>query len=358
MPLLEVQPRLASASNFVDRLLRASHSMVLFLDPNARIVLFNESLRELCGHALHEVRGKDWFECFAPKPERKRMREQFELDLLGDDTSSRTHPVVTRTGEVRQIEWRINAVHADDGELLGLVSVGQDVSERLVLRAKLAESERLATIGMMATAFAHEVGNPLNAIYLQVQLLRRQIDRPERQPLTAKVDAIVSEITRLSGLLDDFRAYRDPNEIPMSPTDLEPIIAQVTELLSVRAANRSIAIACEIETTLPQVIGNRKKLEQALLNLCKNAIEAMPSGGRLRIKARAEPAHVCIDVIDDGPGICAQMDVFAPFSTTKTSGMGLGLPLAREIAAAHGGTISYTTCPEQGTTFTLSLPLR
>jgi PAS domain S-box-containing protein len=331
---------------------------VLFLDPTARIVLFNASLSELCGYEPAEMRGQDWFERFVPEPERKRLREQFVMELHGDDMQSRSSPVVTRTGELRQIEWRVNAVHADDGELLGLISVGQDITETLMLRARLVESERLATLGMMASVFAHEVGNPLNAIYLQVQLLRRQIDRPERGALTAKVDAIVSEVTRLSSLLDDFRAYRDPAKIPMSRTDIKPILAQVTERLSVRAANRGVVIACEVEPDLPLVLGNSDKLEQVLLNLCKNAIESMPGGGGLRLEARAETQRVRIDVTDDGPGVPTDLDVFAPFSTTKTCGLGLGLPLAREIVAAHGGTISYASAAKQrGTTFTISLPL-
>jgi PAS domain S-box-containing protein len=328
------------------------------LDPSARIVLFNDSLRELCGYNLDDVRGQDWFERFVPASERERLREQFEIDLRGNEMSTHTTPIVTRTAAVRQIEWRVNAVHADNGELLGLVSVGQDIGEQLMLRAKLAESERLATIGMMASVFAHEVGNPLNAIYLQIQLLRRQIDRPGRGPLTAKVDAIVSEVARLSELLDDFRAYRDPGKIPLSLTDLTLVIAGVTEVLAVRASNRDIEITRELEPGLPPVLGNGNKLAQVLLNLCKNAIEAMPGGGHLRISARTEPQHVCIDVSDDGPGLCTELDVFAPFTTTKTSGMGLGLPLAREIVRAHGGTLSYASAPQRGTTFTISLPRR
>jgi PAS domain S-box-containing protein len=331
---------------------------VLFLDPSARIVLFNQSLHELCGYGLDDVRGQDWFERFIPEPDRERLREQFEIDLRSPDISTHTASITTRSQEVRQIEWRSNPVHADDGELLGLCSVGQDMSEQLMLRAKLAESERLATIGMMASMFGHEVGNPLNAIYLQVQLLRRQIDRHERAPLTPKVDAIVAEIARLSELLDDFRAYRDPSKLPLSPTDIKMVIVKVAEQLSARAANREVALSCEVEPTLPPVLGNASKLEQVLRNLCKNAIEAMPGGGHLRIKARGEAQHVCIDVIDEGPGIPTQLDVFAPFTTTKTAGMGLGLPLAREIITAHGGTLRYATTPQQGTTFTVSLPRR
>ena len=130
----------------------------------------------------------------------------------------------------------------------------------------------------------------------------------------------------------------------------------VAELVAVRAANRAVAIACEVPAKLPPVLGNIDKLEQVLLNLCKNAIEAMHGGGQLRIEARAEAQHVHIDVSDDGPGIPTSLDVFAPFSTTKAAGMGLGLPIAREIVAAHGGTLSYASAPQRGTTFTISLP--
>jgi PAS domain S-box-containing protein len=358
MPFLHVEPRLAIESDFVERLLSTSHSIVLFMDPSARIVLFNDYLCELCGHDFREVIGQDWFEHFVPEAERRRLRRAFENSLHKPDSHSHVSPIVTRTGEMRQIEWRTNAVHAEDGVLLGLISVGEDITEQLALRAKLAESERLANIGMMASVLAHEVGNPLNAIYLQIQLLRRQVDRPERGPLVPKVDAVLSEITRLSMLLDDFRAYRDPSKVPLTLTDLRRVITHVTELLRARAAERAIAIACEVDPSLPHVLGNDNKLKQMLINLCKNAIEAMPEGGKLKVQAHANDEHVCIDVIDNGPGLPSEVDVFAPFSTTKQSGMGLGLPLAREIVTAHGGTISYASAPQQGTTFTISLPRR
>ena len=356
MPFLQVQSHLAIESDFVERLLSTSHSIVLFVDPTARIVLFNNYMRELCGHSYRDVEGQDWFDNFVPEPDRKRLREKFELSLHHDDLQTTVCPLVTRTGEVRQIEWGVTTVHGAGGELLGLIGVGQDVTEKLALREKLAESERLANIGMMASVLAHEVGNPLNAIYLQIQLLRRQVDRADRGALAPKVDAILSEITRLSMLLDDFRAYRDPSKVPLSVTDLTTVISQVTELLAGRAAEHDVTVVCEVESGLSQVLGNGNKLKQVFLNLCKNAIEAMRDGGTLQVHARCENDRVRIDVIDDGPGLPADVDVFAPFSTTKPSGMGLGLPLAREIVTAHSGSISCVSIPGHGTTFTVVLP--
>ncbi len=265
---------------------------------------------------------------------------------------------MTRSGEVRRIEWEVNAVRAADGELLGVLGIGQDVTEKRALRAKLAESERLANIGMMASVLAHEIGNPLNAIHLQIQILRRLIDRAERGPLAPRVDSILSEITRLNSLLDDFRAYRDSGAMLLSLTDLRGIIPRVLELLAVRAAEQDVSITCDVAPTLPHVLGNGTKLEQVFLNLCKNALEAMPDGGNLKVCARSQDELVHVDVIDEGPGLPADIDVFAPFTTTKPCGMGLGLALAREIVAAHGGTISCASAPGRGTTFTVSLPAR
>jgi PAS domain S-box-containing protein len=361
MPFFQVQSRLAAESDFVERLLSTSHSIVLFLDPTGRVVLFNDHMRELCGRSYQEVAGADWFDGFVPEPDRDRLRVKFERlmqreDLFQAHVCPVVGPIVTRTGEVRQIEWEVNAVRTAEGDLLGLLGVGQDVTEKLALRAKLAESERLANIGMMASVLAHEVSNPLNAIYLQIQILRRVVDRPERGSLIPKVDTILAEITRLNMLLEDFRAYRDPSKMLLTLIDVSGIVRQVTELLAGRAAQHDVRIACRVEPELPQVLGNGDKLKQVFLNLCKNAIEAMPDGGKLEVLARAENQHVYVDVNDDGPGLPAGVDVFAPFSTTKPCGMGLGLPLAREIVAAHGGMISCASPPTGGTTFRVLLP--
>jgi PAS domain S-box-containing protein len=360
MSFLQVQPRLAIETDFVERLLATSHSIVMCVDPTARIVLFNDSMRDLCGRNYRDVVGEDWFNTFVPQPERDVLRQQFAMwqDVDIEDTHVRPVlcPIMNRGGDVRQVEWEVNAVRGPDGELLGLLGIGQDVTEKLALRAKLAESERLANIGLMASVLAHEIGNPLNAMYLQIQMLRRVVDRPSRGPLTPKVDAILSEITRLNMVLDDFRAYRDPAKILLTPTDVTAVITHVTELLTVRAAEHDVSVTREIEPELPLVMGNGNKLKQVLFNLCKNAIEAMSDGGKLVVAARCEPEWVCVEVIDDGPGLPTEIDVFAPFATTKPTGMGLGLPLAREIVMTHGGELTFTTAPGAGTTFKITLP--
>lgn len=352
---------LSSETNFVGRLMRSTHAIVLFMDPQGRVVLFNDYMRDLSGYALEEVQGKDWFDHFIPEHERERLRELYARGIDGVEVARNVNPIRTRAGEERLIEWWGNAVYDEAGEVLGLVSVGQDITEREQLRTKLAESERLASIGMMASVFAHEIGNPLNAMFLQAQLLRRRVDRPDRGELGPKVDALLGEIQRLNTLLDEFRSYHRPTKLQLSMTDIAEVLTNVEHTLTLQAKDRGLRIESEVEGELPRLFANANKLKQVFLNLCKNALEAMHERGEvLRLRARpTEEGGVRVDVIDEGVGVSEDLpDLFAPFATTKSSGMGLGLPLVRDIVRAHGGDIAYAGNDSGGTTFTVTLPRR
>lgn len=355
---MQILDELSSVTDFVERLMETTHAIVLFMDVEGRVVLFNGFMHELSGYALDEVRGRDWFDTFVPERERERLRGLYGQGLGGVEVARNVNPILTRSGEERLIEWWANVVCDEQGEPVGLLSVGQDITEREVMRAEIAERERLASIGMMASVFAHEVGNPLNAMYLQAQLLRRRVDHPDRGPLTPKVDALIHELQRLSKLLDEFRSFHRPAELLLSTTDLPALLAHVRELLEPLAAAEGLRIEAEIDAQLPRLQANAAKLEQVVLNLCKNAIEAMKERGeRLRIRAHASEQGVTIEIQDEGRGIPEALDVFMPFTTTKAQGLGLGLAVARDIVHAHGGELSYTSEAGLGTTFRLELPV-
>ena len=349
---------LATETDFIERVLATTNAIVLVMDRAGKVLFFNDYMRDLCGYELDEVRGHDWFDRFIPEAMRESLRELYSTAVDEVQIEANVNPIVTRDGEERVIEWWANTVHTDSdkSEVLGVVSIGQDISERVELRNKLAESERLASIGMMASVFAHEVGNPLNAMFLQAQLLRRRIDKPNRGPLAPKVDIILNEIRRLNSLLADFRAFHQPGSLTLELTDLRAVLDQVCTLLGDRARERGVEMDCEVEGELPLINGNPSKLKQVFINLCKNAFDAMPGGGKVRAHARLEADFIRVDIIDQGKGIPEDIDAFAPFITTKPSGMGLGLPLVRELVEAHGGKISYESQVGKGTTFTVLLP--
>ncbi len=345
------------APDYAARLLDTAGVIVLVLDPRGAIVSFNRHMERLGGYALAEVVGRDWFEVFIPEPDRAGLRELFARAVAGEPVVGNVNPILTKHGELRTIEWHANAVPDDDGRVLGLINVGMDITDKLEMQAKLVDAERLAAIGMLASVFAHEVGNPLNAMYLQAQLLRRRIDRPvEGLSLAAKVDVMLGEIQRLTALLDDFRSFQRPEAPRLEPTDVNAVLSDVIETLAVKAEATDVTIVAELADELPRVAGHANKLKQVFINLCKNAIEAMPDGGALHLVSRRGELQVEVEVRDTGRGIPEDLDVFAPFATSKPAGMGLGLALVREIVSLHAGEVGFQSSPE-GTTFTVKLPI-
>jgi signal transduction histidine kinase len=168
---------------------------------------------------------------------------------------------------------------------------------------------------------------------------------------------LVSEIKRLNSLLTEFRAASRAPRYEFKPTPLEPVIREVLSLERPRYINQGILINNSVSADLPAVLADSDKLKQVVLNLCKNAAEAMPTGGKLTLNADNDDRQASLEVSDTGLGIPVGTDIWAPFVTTKKNGTGLGLMIVREIVVAHRGTIDYTSEGGKGTTFRLTLPL-
>lgn len=262
----------------------------------------------------------------------------------------------------------IGSPSGDIERLLGTVSAQLDVfadrqreqEERRRLQRELIDRERLAAVGETAATLAHEIGNPLNSMYMQTQLLQRRLARmPGVDPkIAAGVDVLLSENKRLSQLLHDFRSLSRRNALLLRPTDMNALLDQLFALEQPMLDMGAIEVVREIPTGLPTVMGDPDKLKQVFVNLVKNAVEAMPSGGRLIVRASADDQRLVIDVVDTGVGLPEGIDVFEAFQTTKPSGTGLGLPVARQVLAAHEGTIGCSSTPGAGTTFRVVLPVR
>jgi signal transduction histidine kinase len=165
------------------------------------------------------------------------------------------------------------------------------------------------------------------------------------------------EIKRLNSLLDDFHSLSRRERYNFRPTGLELIVAEIVATEAENYAAKRVLVEQLFPPDLPLVQADRDKLKQALWNLCKNAAEAMPQGGTLTLSAKSSGADVILEIGDTGAGIPSGVDIFEPFTTTKVSGSGLGLMVVRQVVAAHGGKITYTSGPANGTTFRLTLPL-
>jgi signal transduction histidine kinase len=210
----------------------------------------------------------------------------------------------------------------------------------------------------MAASVAHQVGTPLNVISGYVQILRAKHE--DGSPDAARLRTIQDQIARVTGIVQSLldRTRRPAPELrPLAPGEL---LEGLAELVRPSLVGRGIDLSVDVASGLPAVGADRVALEQALLNLISNAVDAMPLGGRLRLAARSDADGVALVVTDSGPGIPPEdlSRVFDPLFTTKPpgKGTGLGLPILREVVEAHGGTVRLESRPGEGTTATVRLP--
>jgi signal transduction histidine kinase len=229
-----------------------------------------------------------------------------------------------------------------------------DVNQKLV--------DQYTEIARLAGGLAHEIKNPLSTIRLNMELLAEDFaegeSRRERRAL-AKVQVVQRECRRLQELLDNFLSFAKVRKLNQEPSNLNLQVKQVIDFFRPKAADTGIEIVDYLAPDLPTVLLDREAFHGALLNLVLNAEQAMLDGGQLVVRTSSVGDGVALDLIDTGCGMDAdtRAHIFDAFFSTKGSGSGLGLPTARKIIEAHGGTISLQSELGHGTQFTVKLPL-
>jgi len=226
---------------------------------------------------------------------------------------------------------------------------------------RLVQSERLATIGQMAAKVSHEVRNPLGSISLNAELLEDELCAlPEvrRAEAATLLAAIRSQVDVLGAVTEEYLRFTRLPKPKLEPAALGPLLEELGEFVRGELQRRGVHLSLQVSERLPSLSLDPGQIRQALLNLIRNAAEAMPEGGRIDIEARAGASAVEVAVTDTGTGVPEDIrdKIFDPFFTTKEGGTGLGLAIARQIAVDHGGSLRCETGPGIGTTFRLSLP--
>jgi len=224
---------------------------------------------------------------------------------------------------------------------------------------RLIRSERLATVGRMAAQITHEIRNPLASIGLYAELLGDEVHAQGAEPKRL-VAAITSEVDRLTEITETYLRFARLPRPKLEREDAAAIVTSVAEFSRAELGQAGISLEIGIEPRLPEVAADENQLRQAVLNLVRNAREAMPGGGKLRVHVGLSPRGlVQITVGDSGPGIAAEhlAKIFDPFFSTKEKGTGLGLALVQQIVAEHGGRIEVQSEPGVGTTFVLTMPV-
>jgi two-component system sensor histidine kinase HydH len=230
--------------------------------------------------------------------------------------------------------------------------------EKRELSRRAQRAEKLAAVGTLAAGLSHEIRNPLNAAALQLTVLERRLKKlPDLPELVWEPLSLVqSEIARLNRFLEEFLQFARPRELSVARIDLEAVVGVVLGLLGPQAADAQVHLE-RIGPPSPTVMGDSARLQQALLNLLLNAIQAAPQGGWVHVETAETAAEALIAIEDNGSGVPVQLRerIFEPFFTTKESGSGLGLPLVHSIIQQHGGSLSLEPRSD-GARFVVRLP--
>jgi PAS domain S-box-containing protein len=346
------------AENWLRKLIETAQDGVISIDHRGHIALFNPAAEKMFGYSAAEVMGKKvnllMAEPYAGEHDGyiARYEQTGEARAIG---KIRAVAARRKDGAIFPIELSVNEV--DESDEQRYVAFIRDVTERAQLQAQLVEKAQLAVIGETAAKVIHEIANPLNGMFMNIQLLERRVAPAADEVVTTSIKRIGNEVSRLKNLLYDFSSLSRPETYDLRPTALADIAREACALESAACAAKGIRVELAMDPGLPPVLADREKLKQALLNLCKNAEEAMPEGGTLTLRLRASDGKVILEVCDSGIDVTEGLNLLEPFATTKPFGSGLGLVIVWQIVACHHGELSYVSAPGKGTSFSLALPV-
>ncbi len=226
---------------------------------------------------------------------------------------------------------------------------------------RIIHAEKMAVLGTFAAGLAHEVRNPLNSIALQLSILERRLTSLEAgvaERLRQLVDVIREEIRRLDALVGEFLMFSRTSRLQYQTVDLDALLADVHDLLLPEAEARHVTLRHpRAQPQAPRLSVDAEKIKQVIINLVRNALEALTDGGTVVLRTALFDGRAQVTVSDTGPGLPEGLDVFQLFVSTKPHGTGLGLSIAQQIVHAHGGELLAESLPGQGATFTVRLPL-
>ena len=226
-------------------------------------------------------------------------------------------------------------------------------------RAEVVQAERLAAVGRMAAQITHEIRNPISAMGLNAEMLEEELaERPELAESQKLLSAIRGEVQRLADLSERYLGLARKPVPDLALGDVGALVAEVVRFVTPELERAGVTPHVRVDPAAPEVRFDEAQIRAALLNLVRNAREAMPRGGALTIEVTPENGGVRVTVDDEGEGIPEEIrgSLFDPFFTTKQKGTGLGLAVTREILEAHGGSIRCEAGAAKGTRFTLWLP--
>lgn len=351
--MADVRDYLHSAQ-FLRSVLDSIIEPVKVIDRDYRIIYVNKAAEELAGASLAEMFCERCHERFHGQPE--PCQHCLAQATFEQGQPLRTTVQVDQEGQARYLEIFTYPL----GEASSLmIELARDITERKRLEQELLKAERLASVGEVAAAVAHEIRNPLGAITTASDLLRTEPGHTLDEEDVALLGVVERESRHLNQIVTDFLRYARPPTPRLEPTDLQTVVTDtVTALKQSEKLQTEVHFDVQWPPGLPPVLADPGQMRQVLWNIGRNGLEAMPHGGTLSFSASMGDGGVELAVADTGTGVLADdvESIFEPFYTSRDDGTGLGLSIARRILEAHGGSIRVETERGVGSVFTLTIP--
>ncbi len=344
---------IAREKGFLETIFNAILEGLIVTDPGGRIIYLN---RAACGFFGIDAESS--------------LGKPLGAVVRGLDIGQTSGPseVVSRDLEVfypenRFLNFYVVPLMSEDTheELAGRAIILRDITQNRRATQETIESERFSALTLLAAGVAHEVGNPLNSLDIHLQLMQRRIKKlpaKARQELGESIQIARQEVGRLDHIITQFLRAIRPQPLTTRMENINAVLEESIAFLDAELKDRDILVEFELDRSLPPLEMDRDQIKQAFYNIIRNALQAMRSGGILRLRSGADETHQFVSFSDTGGGISPEniSRVFEPYFTTKSSGSGLGLLIVRRIVRAHGGEIIIESEQNRGLILTIRLP--
>ena len=351
---------LAQERDFLDKVLNLLYEGIVVVDRDGRICFTNRAAESILAQARTNLIGNELRETVRDSRLRGLIEEAVHnrAGILGKEIT--LEPPA-------QDRLTVSMVPLEDGtgEFTGAVFTFRNTTAEMLRQLRYAQMKQIQTFSVMAAGIAHEVGNPLNSLDIHLQLIERHVKRMKRgkkrneRGLLDLLAVAQEEIKRLEHIVGQFLKATRPDTPALEEGEIIPMLDKTLAFMGPEIRRHGIEVEKQYADFVPPVMLNADQMRQVFINLIQNAIQAMPSGGLIRVTVECGRGHVTVSVSDSGKGITDEHRerIFEPYFTTREGGAGLGLMIVQRIVGEHGGEVLVSSGRGSGTTMTVKLPV-